>query len=115
MFLSHAGENKPFAEALCDLLGRMGLLAFVDKVALKPGWCFTGFLSEVLIDVSLRQCEICRVLQRRGAYSAWRRHLQKLYSREQLIQQCGFACCRHVGRSSHALGSSTGAHRGGCA
>ena len=60
VFISHAGENKPFAEALCDLLGRMGLLAFVDRVALKPGWYFTGFLSEVLIDVSLRQFEGCR-------------------------------------------------------
>ena len=38
VFLSHAGENKPFAEDLCERLGQMGLRAFVDKVALKPGW-----------------------------------------------------------------------------
>ena len=37
VFVSHAGESKPYALALGTLLGQMGLRAFVDKVALKPG------------------------------------------------------------------------------
>ena len=37
VFISHAGENKPYAAALSELLGHMGLKAFVDEVALKPG------------------------------------------------------------------------------
>ena len=51
VFVSHAGENKPFAEALSGLLGQMGLRAFVDRVALKPGQASCGFLSKPASDL----------------------------------------------------------------